>query len=73
MKTAKIFKHVNSQSVRLPKEFRFDSDEVMIKRTAYGVLLMPKQITLEQLEAILIQFRGRFVRRQPAAQKRGWR
>ena len=73
MKTAKIFKHGNSQAVRLPKEFRFDEDEVLIKRSAGGVLLLPKKITLEQLDAILSQFRGKFVRRQPRMQKRRWR
>ncbi len=32
MKTAKVFKHGNSQAVRLPKEFRFADDEVLINR-----------------------------------------
>ncbi len=73
MKTAKIFKHGNSQAVRLPKEFRFEGDEVMVKRTVSGVLLMPKKITLEQIETILDRFHGHFVRRQPAAQKRTWK
>ncbi|MGH8675278.1 MAG: antitoxin [Burkholderiales bacterium] len=72
MKTAKVFKHGNSQAVRLPKEFRFQSDEVMVKRAAGGVLLLPKKITLSQLDAILGAFRGRFVRRQPRMQKRRW-
>jgi antitoxin VapB len=43
MKTAKIFQHGNSQAVRLPKEFRFEEDEVVIKRHAGGVLLLPKR------------------------------
>lgn len=73
MKLAKVFKHGNSQAVRLPKEFRFDADEVVVKRTASGVLLMPKKITLQQLDDVLGQFHGRFVRRQPALQKRRWR
>jgi antitoxin VapB len=73
VKLAKVFKHGNSQAVRLPKEFRFDADEVVITRTASGVLLMPKKITREQLDAVLGQFRGRFVRRQPPIQKRRWR
>jgi hypothetical protein len=34
---------------------------------------MPKKITLQQLDQVLGQFRGRFVRRQPAPQKRRWR
>jgi antitoxin VapB len=40
--TAKIFKNGASQAVRLPKEFRFDSDEVCIKRVGSAVLLFPR-------------------------------
>ena len=71
--TAKVFKHGNSQAVRLPKEFRFQSDQVVVKRASGGVLLLPMRITLEQLDSILGEFRGRFVRRQPRMQKRRWR
>lgn len=73
MKTAKVFRHGNSQAVRLPKEFRFESDEVVVKRASGGVLLLPKRITMEQLDSILGAFRGRLVRRQPRMQKRRWR
>ena len=70
MKTAKIFKHGNSQAVRLPKEFRFNDDEVFVKRSAGGVLLLPKKITYEQIMAVVSQFKGKFERRQPKDQKR---
>jgi antitoxin VapB len=40
--TAKIFKNGASQAVRLPKEFRFDTDEVCIKRVGAAVVLFPK-------------------------------
>ena len=40
--TAKVFMSGRSQAVRLPKEFRFDVDEVMIERTVDGVLLRAK-------------------------------
>ena len=40
--TAKVFKNGASQAVRLPKEFRFDSAEVCIKRIGSAVLLFPK-------------------------------
>jgi antitoxin VapB len=40
--TAKIFRNGASQAVRLPKEFRFDEDEVCIKRIGAAVLLFPK-------------------------------
>ena len=73
MKTAKVFRHGNSQAVRLPKEFRFDGDEVLVKRSSGGVLLLPKKITYEQIMAVVGQFKGKLVRRQPPMQKRRWR
>lgn len=42
MKTAKIFRTGGSQAVRLPKEFRFDNDEVHIQREGRAVILEPK-------------------------------
>ena len=42
MMTAKVFENGRSQAVRLPKEYRFSSDEVMINKIGDIVLLMPK-------------------------------
>lgn len=42
MATAKVFENGRSQAVRLPKEYRFSSDEVLINRVGDVVLLMPK-------------------------------
>jgi antitoxin VapB len=39
--TAKLFRNGRSQAVRLPREFRFEGDEVRIRRVARGVLLEP--------------------------------
>lgn len=39
---AKIFNNGHSQAVRLPKEFRFESKEVIIRKVENGVLLMPQ-------------------------------
>ena len=36
------FKNGDSQAVRLPKEFRFAGDEVLIKRVGSAVVLLPK-------------------------------
>ena len=58
MKTAKIFQHGNSQAVRLPKEFRFDEDEVIVKQHGGGVLLLPKQYAFDDLDALLLGFEG---------------
>lgn len=74
MRTAKIFKHGNSQAVRLPKEFRFAGDEVQIKRAGAGVLLLPSPLRYEQVMAVLGRFKGEPIeRQQPEDQPRRWR
>lgn len=40
--TAKVFENGRSQAVRLPKECRFNSDEVLVNRIGEIVILMPK-------------------------------
>lgn len=42
MMTAKIFENGRSQAVRLPKECRFNTDEVAVNRIGDIVLLIPK-------------------------------
>ena len=42
MTTAKIFENGRSQAVRLPKEYRFSGDEVIVNKIGDIVLLMPK-------------------------------
>ena len=41
MDIAKIFKHGGSQAVRLPKDFRFETAEVRIRRHGAAVILEP--------------------------------
>ncbi|HEX9687784.1 MAG TPA: type II toxin-antitoxin system VapB family antitoxin [Thermoanaerobaculia bacterium] len=43
MATAKIFRNGRSQAVRLPKEFRFEGEEVNIRRSGKKVILEPKK------------------------------
>ena len=43
METAKLFMSGNSQAVRLPKNYRFSGDEVVIKRLGNAVVLLPKE------------------------------
>jgi antitoxin VapB len=38
---AKLFRNGRSQAVRLPREFRFEGDQVRIRRIDQGVLLEP--------------------------------
>lgn len=50
MQTAKIFKNGRSQAVRLPAEFRFEGDEVSIRRDPVtgDVILSPRNKKFEE-------------------------
>ena len=50
MQTAKIFKNGRSQAVRLPAEFRFEGDEVSIRRDPLtgDVILSPRNRKFEE-------------------------
>ena len=71
MATAKLFINGRSQAVRLPKEFRFDGDEVFIKRVGDAVVLLPRH-GWNTLFAALDAFEPNFTltREQPADQTR---
>jgi antitoxin VapB len=72
METAKIFQNGKSQAVRLPKEFRFNSDRVYIKRVGNAVVLLPYQSPWGSLLDSLDQFPDDFMqeRVQPPLEKR---
>lgn len=72
MKTAKLFQNGQSQAVRLPKEFRFEGDEVIIKRSGNAVVLIPANHSWDVLADSLDKFSADFmdVRNQPAQQTR---
>ena len=72
METAKLFKNGKSQAVRLPKEFRFGSDRVYIKRIGEAVILLPYQTPWKTMLDSLSLFSTDFLaeRKQPSAQDR---
>jgi antitoxin VapB len=43
-RTAKIFMNNRNQAVRLPKEFRFNTSEVFIRKEGSEVILSPKPV-----------------------------
>lgn len=43
METAKIFENGRSQAVRLPKKFRFNTDEVVVQQLGEAVILVPRE------------------------------
>lgn len=42
MTTAKVFMNGRSQAIRLPRDFRVGTDEVFLKRTAEGFLVIER-------------------------------
>jgi antitoxin VapB len=53
MNTAKVFWSGRSQAVRLPKEFRFEGDEVRIRRHGTALILEPLAQDWLWLEALV--------------------
>ena len=62
LSTAKVFTTGRSQAVRLPKAFRFATNEVTIERQGDAVILRPKVQTKDEwwdeMEQILAGFEG---------------
>jgi antitoxin VapB len=52
MDTAKVFWSGRSQAVRLPKEYRFDTHEVRIRRHGNAVILEPAPTSWDWLDAL---------------------
>lgn len=73
MQTAKIFENGRSQAVRLPKEYRFNDNEVIINKIGKVVLLIPKENKWQGLVDSLDLFSQDFMekgREQPEMQER---
>jgi antitoxin VapB len=72
MDIAKIFVNGRSQAVRLPKDYRFESSEVFVKKLGDVVLLIPKESAWKCLERSLDCFSDDFMsnRNQPEIEKR---
>jgi antitoxin VapB len=72
--TAKLFTNGHSQAVRLPKEFRFDGNEVGIHRVGDAVVLTPLgnrwKTMFEQLDKLGLSDDFMADRDQPPVQER---
>ena len=74
MKMAKVFRNGRSQAIRLPKEFRVDADEVYLKKTPEGFLVIPRdpwEIFFEGVTELSDDFMAAG-RKQPKPQSRKW-
>ena len=71
MNKARVFWSGRSQAVRLPKEYRFEGEEVRIRRHGDAVILEPIASDWSWLDAIAGQMSGDFLpegREQPPMQ-----
>ena len=74
MTAAKVFKNGRSQAIRLPKEFRVNSNQVYLKRMPGGFIVMepdPWEICLEACQALPDSFMKEG-RQQKPPQDRDW-
>jgi antitoxin VapB len=76
---AKLFQHGGSQAVRLPKAFRFEGNEVTVRRDGDAVILEPVKVrrppTRDEMDAFWAKIdalsQGEFPdREQPPEQER---
>lgn len=62
MDTAKVFCSGHSQAVRLPMEYRFETDEVRIRRHGSAIILEPIATNWSWLNALTGQLDDDFVK-----------
>jgi antitoxin VapB len=62
MQTAKLFQNGRSQAVRLPKEYQFAGEEVLIQKHGAAVLLFPHEKAWEVFMEGLNSFSTDFMR-----------
>ena len=74
MTIARVFQSGNSQAVRLPKEFRFDTPEVEIFRSGNDIVLRERAVKLSKLLASLPMLPEDFGEgiEDPPPQERHW-
>ena len=61
MNTAKLFQNGRSQAVRLPKEYRFDGEEVGINKIGNMVVLYPLNKAWDMFSESLSEFTDDFM------------
>lgn len=52
-KTARLFMNGSSQAVRLPKEFRLEGEEVVVRKVGDAVMLIPKRYRRKDILQLL--------------------
>lgn len=73
MATGKVFMTGRSQAVRLPKEFRFDTEEVVLNKIGDVLIMIPNDKAKDIFLSSLDEFTDDFMaegRKQPLQQER---
>jgi antitoxin VapB len=73
MQTAKLFQNGRSQAVRLPKECKFEGNDVLVQKVGDSVIIFPKDKVWETFLNGLNGFTDDFMKEgsgQPGMQKR---
>jgi len=60
MEVTKVFQLGRSQAIRLPKAFRFEGKEVVVKHFGNGVLLLPLNNPWEIMQEAVFEFEDSF-------------
>ena len=75
MQRAKVFQNGRSQAIRLPKEFRVETDEVLLKKVPEGFVVIsrdPWELFFEGVRELSDEFMSGG-RQQPEQQSRDWK
>jgi antitoxin VapB len=61
MQTTKVFNNGNSQAIRIPKEYRFEQEEVCINRIGSALIIFKPQDRFSVLMESLNEFTSDFL------------
>lgn len=67
MRVVKVFRNGRSQAVRIPNEYQFDTDEVVVNKIGGAVMIFPREKSWEVFAEGLAMFTEDFMesRNQP--------
>jgi antitoxin VapB len=61
LKETRVFRNGSSQAVRIPKDYRFDTEVVYLKRVSGGLLLLSKDERFNAMREALGEFTDDFM------------
>jgi antitoxin VapB len=68
MQLTRVFNNGNSQAIRIPKEYRFDQEEVCINKVGSAIIIFPKKDRFSVLMESINEFTPDFLATGRSAQ-----